>query len=189
MMMRFLVLGCHILFPVAALSCAVSECSRRSTMPCCCRVCCTAPMWPRCPAQSVSRMVQQCCCLFGAHAAACPELVLLLVWSLCCCLCRAVLQLAPMAPIRSGASAGRKCHSCLLSIPNPTFLMQTCQMGMRSACQLLPPIQLYLASLPAAVLPLCMSGAYVNNSNAAAGVASIMRYSVSNLAPDSPKLW
>lgn len=40
-----------------------------------------------------------------------------------------------------------------------------------------------------AVLPICMSGKFVNTNNTAAGMASIMRYSVSNLAPTSSKLW
>lgn len=58
-----------------------------------------------------------------------------------------------------------------------------------------PPSQPRLLTAPPtnmptrAVLPLAMTGTYVQNSSSAAGMASIMRYSLSNIEPHSVKLW
>ena len=52
-----------------------------------------------------------------------------------------------------------------------------------------PCLPLVLRFRPGAVLPLAMTGTYVDNSSSAAGMASIMRYSLSNIEPHSVKLW
>lgn len=63
--------------------------------------------------------------------------------------------------------------------PAAADLSHTCNAPLRQ-----PP----LPHFPA-VLPICMSGKFVYSGSTTTGMASIMRYSVSNLAPDSSKLW
>ncbi|PRW44348.1 pyruvate decarboxylase 4 [Chlorella sorokiniana] len=53
-------------------------------------------------------------------------------------------------------------------------------------CHILTPLAVMSCAI---ILPICLSGKFVNSSNTVAGMASVMRYSVSNLAPKSSKLW